>query len=509
MTRHDGEVVSELDRIDRLDDLDTAKEWAKLYARENERLRKKLAEALAKLTKVSSPDAARALQVELAALQEQLGALQQRTFGESSERRAKPEGKTAKPPKPGHGPRTQDKLPREEKLLEIPEARRICPACNGRLEEMKGQTETTEQITTRAREYIVQLLVAQKYRCKCGIGVHTAPKPVTHIKGGRYSMDFAIDVAIDKYVNHLPLDRQRRMMGRAGLVIDTQTLWDQIDGLARHLEPTYDAIRKYILSADVVGADETWWRLMDGEGSKRWWAWSLSVPDAVWHGISSSRSAEAARTHLGQFEGTLIVDGYKAYETLANEREGLRLANCWAHVRRKYYEAERNYPTCTEALDLIGELFSLDHETEDPSLLEGDRRTAAEQKRLEIRRARGRPILDKLHAWALAQRALPKSSLREATDYMLKYWTGLTVFLDDAYVPLDNNRTERALRGLVIGRKNHYGSRSERGTKVAAIFYTVLETALLAGIDPREFLAYAVERQILDRLPTLPWSQAP
>ena len=89
---------------------------------------------------------------------------------------------------------------------------------------------------------------------------------------------------------------------------------------------------------------------------------------------------------------------------------------------------------------------------------------------------------------------------------MLKYWTGLTVFLEDAYVPLDNNRTERALRGLVSGRKNHYGSRSERGTKVAAIFYTVLETALLGGFDPREFLRYAVERQIVDGEPTLPWS---
>lgn len=506
MRRHDGSVVSELDRIDRLDDLDTAKEWAKLYVKENARLKRKLAEAIEKLAKVSSPDAAKSLQIELAALHEQLGQLQQRVFGESSERRAKPEPKPSKKPQTGHGPRAQDKLPREQKLLEIPEEKRICMACNGPLEEMKGLVETSEQITMRAREYVVQVLVAQKYRCKCGIGVQTAPKPLTHIKGGRYSMDFAIEVAIDKYINHLPLDRQRRMMARAGLVVDTQTLWDQIEGLARHLEPTYEALKTYILGADVVGADETWWRLMDGEGSKRWWSWSLSVPDAVWHGIAPSRSAETAKGFIGDFEGTLMVDGYKAYETLANKREGLRLANCWAHVRRKYHEAERNYPSCTEAIALIGELFELDRESEDPTMLEGDRRLEAERKRLEIRSARGRPILEKLRAWALAQRALPKSALREATDYMLRYWTGLTVFLDDAYVPLDNNRTERALRGLVIGRKNHYGSRSERGTKVAAIFYTVLETALLGGFDPRDYLRYAVERQILDGEPTLPWS---
>ena len=502
------EVVSELDRIDRLDDLDTAKEWAKLYVKENARLKRKLAEAIEKLAKVSTPDAAAALQIELAALHEQLGQLQQRIFGESTERRAKPDPKAPKKPQTGHGPRPQEKLAREQKLLEIPPEKRICPACNGPLEEMKGQTETTEQITMRAREYLVQLLVAQKYRCRCGIGVHTAPKPISHIKGGRYSMDFAIEVAIDKYINHLPLDRQRRMMARAGLVVDTQTLWDQIDALARHLEPTYEELRKYILGADVVGADETWWRLMDGEGSKRWWAWSLSVHDAVWHGIAPSRSAATAKDYIGDFEGTLIVDGYKAYETIAAERGTLRLANCWAHVRRKYFESERNYPTCAEALDLIGQLFALDHETSDPTMLEGDARADAERARLEVRKQRGRPILERLRAWALEQRALPKSSLREATDYMLKYWAGLTVFLDDPYVPLDNNRTERALRGLVLGRKNHYGSRSERGTKVAAIFYSLLETALLSDFDPREFLKYAVERQIVVGEPTLPWARA-
>ncbi len=147
-------------------------------------------------------------------------------------------------------------------------------------------------------------------------------------------MDFAVDVAVDKYINHLPLDRQRRMMGRAGLEIDTQTLWDQIEALARHLEPSYQALRSYILDADVVGADETWWRLMDGSGSKRWWAWSLTVPDAVWHGIAPSRSAATARGFIGDFEGTLMVDGYKAYETLAADHGRIRLAHCWAHVRR-------------------------------------------------------------------------------------------------------------------------------------------------------------------------------
>jgi transposase len=109
-----------------------------------------------------------------------------------------------------------------------------------------------------------------------------------------------------------------------------------------------------------------------------------------------------------------------------------------------------------------------------------------------VRSERAPPILDALREWALAQRALPRSSLRKAIDYMLGNWAGLTRFLEDPYVPLDNNATERALRGVVLGRKNHYGSRSERGTEVAAIGYSLVESAKLAGLDPMGYVSAAL-----------------
>ena len=96
-----------------------------------------------------------------------------------------------------------------------------------------------------------------------------------------------------------------------------------------------------------------------------------------------------------------------------------------------------------------------------------------------------------VHEWALAQSALPESALRNAIDYMLGLWPGLIRFLDDPRIPLDNNRVERQLRGPVVGRKNHYGSRSARGTEVSALFYSVLETAKLVGIEPKAYLAHA------------------
>ena len=510
-------MSSKCDRLDRVDDFETMREWAKLYARENKRLRTRVAELLDERTKAEGPEAARQVSLELAKLHEQMDTLRRRLFGESSERRPYPGEAEAKPKKRqrDHGPTAQPKLNVETVELRLEGEDKTCPSCGGPLQELGNQAEEVERITVRARKYVLQQLRALKYRCPCGTGVHTAPLPPTHLKGGRYSLDFAIEVAVDKYVNHLPLDRQRRSMERAGLKVETNTLWDQLDALAKHLRPTYDAIREYIVGADVVGADETTWRLMGTRrrpGSKKWWAWTLTVPNAVWYKMSPSRGADVAVEALKGFEGTLMVDGYKAYETLAKKVNTsgtkIRLAHCLAHARRKLVEAEPNYPSCSEALDLLQQVFALERNVPDPTTLEGNARLQAEHCRLELRRTESRPLLAKLKKWALTQQGLPKSQLRKAAEYLLRYWKGLTAFVDDPYVPLDNNASERALRGVVLGRKNHYGSRSKRGTEVAAIFYTILDTARLCDLDPAKFLRLAVTKHLATGQAMHPWSRS-
>jgi transposase len=120
--------------------------------------------------------------------------------------------------------------------------------------------------------------------------------------------------------------------------------------------------------------------------------------------------------------------------------------------------------------------------------LAGDAKLAACAARMQARQERAPRILAELRGWAKKQRGLPKSSLRIAIDYMLNRWDSLGVFLEDPFVPLDNNATERALRSVALGRKNHYGSRSQRGTEVAALFYSILETAVLNGLDPSQYM---------------------
>jgi transposase len=485
--------------IDQIDDVETLKQMLSLSAKEIARLNKRIMDLTRQLAAAQGKSESDQLQLELSEVHEQLANFQRKVFGDSSEKRpqtSEPKKVEAKP-KRGHGPREQPQLRTQPVLMELPEKDRDCPACGKPLQPMKNVTEDSEVIAAIERQYWQIVAMRQKYRCSCNGAIVTAPGPYKVIEGGRYTLQFALQVAIDKYADHIPLERQVRIMTRQGLRIDSQTLWDQIDALAVHLEPTYDALRKYIVGADVIGADETWWRMMQKKGNKRWYAWGITTHDACWYEIADSRSAKVAAKVLEGYEGTVLCDGYKAYKTVSNESPGIRLAHCWAHARRKFVEAEPNYPiACAQALDKLGELFEIEAALPQPDQLFGDEKTSALALRKQQREERSRPLLEALRTWALEQRGLPQSGLRKAIDYMLEYWQGLTAFLEDPHLDIHNNRTERALRGMVLGRKNHFGSRSERGTKVAAIFYSLVETAKLCGIDPSWYLMKAAERAI-------------
>jgi transposase len=355
-----------------------------------------------------------------------------------------------------------------------------------------GQYEDSEEVTVVERRFVLVTHRRAKYRCRCNGAVVTAPGPDKLIPGGRYSVEFAVEVAAGKYLDHLPLERQSRQMAREGLAVDTQTLWNQIEALARHLQPAYEALRGKILASDVLHADETWWRLMQGKGSKRWWSWSISNEEAAHYRIAPQRSTEAAREVLGGYRGTVMADGYGVYESLSRAGPGFTLANCWSHARRNFVEIEPNYPReCGEVLSLIGELYGVERLAPRLVGLQGAEREEALQVRARLRTEHSRPLVERIWQWATSQTGTPESGLRKAIMYLLERRAGLTRFLDDPRVPLDNNAAERALRGMVLGRKNHYGSRSLRGTQVAALFYSLLETAKLCVVEPKAYLRAA------------------
>jgi transposase len=490
-------------RIEREQNVEVLRQVATLLDRENLRLHEKLHKLSLENQRLRGADAA-TLQLEIDQLKELLAQREHRIVGLSSEKRPRTNGEEPaeeKPPQTGHGPTAQPDLPIVEAIHELPEIEHACPSCGGDLVPLGEQFEESEEVSVVERRFVLVRHRRKKYRCRCNGAVVTAPGPPKLIPGGRYAPEFAVQVAIDKYLDHLPLERQSRILARHGLRVTSQTLWDQIDALAKHLEPSYQALLPRVLDSPLVGADETRWQLMErGGGSSRWWVWCVASPEAVVYRLCGTRSTKEARGLLAGYQGIVMCDGYGVYEALrqTDARAGPTLVHCWAHVRRKFVEVEENHPeAAAQALDWIGRLYGIEREV--PRTLHPEPEESV-RLRAQLRAERSRPLVDELESWAeqLRPSLLPRSGLGKAINYMLGMWPGLVRFLDDPHIPLDNNATERALRGVVVGRKNHYGSRSKRGTEVAALFYSLCESAKLAGVDPRAYLIEATRRALAE-----------
>ena len=487
--------------LERIDDLPTARHLAMLLDRECEKLLDRNRELARENARLKGLDEVQAQFLEMQRLQLRVAQLEHLTFGPSSERRpgdgeieAPP---VPKPPRTGHGPRDQPNLPLREVLHELPSVEKACPACGGDVAPMGEQYEESEEITLVRRSYEIIKHRRRKYRCSCNGAVVTAPAPPRLVPGGRYSTEFAVEVAADKYVNHLPMDRQRKMMAREGLVIDTPTLWDQVSAVATALKPVHEALRLRIVRGPFAHADETRWMLIESPHADRYQAWGMAGPDAVFYKILPSRSAEAARQVLDGFRGVLMVDGYSAYETIARAGPEISLAHCWAHARRKLIGIELLYPAeCKEGIDLIRQLYEIERQVPFRVNASADELATDLERRAALRAEQSRPVTAAMLAWAGQLRETKGSALRQAVEYMTKRWTGLTRFLDDPRVPLDNNHLERAIRPIALGRKNHCGSHSQWGCDAAAILYSLVETAKLCEVDPRAYLLAAVRASL-------------
>jgi transposase len=378
------------------------------------------------------------------------------------------------------GPTEQPSLPVVEQTFELDAADTTCPSCGRALRSMKGQFETSEMIDVVEVSYRIVRVQQQKYSCTCGGCIETAPGPQRAITGGRYSLDFAIKVAIDKYLDHIPLARQERILRRHGLVVTSQTLWDQLQALGRRLESASRALLAKLLAEPVVGLDQTSWPRLDGKGDTPWQMWCLTAPGVVVHRIRDDKSANTFRDLMDGYTGTIVCDALKTHEAGARGNDAIALAGCWAHVFRKFEEAEADHPEANLAMKWIGQLYDID-----------ERAGAHLLAKAELRRTESAEVIATMKTWLWSQALLKTLSIGNAAAYVVANWDRLTRFLGDARIPLDNNATERGIRGPVVGRKNHYGSKSRRGTEIAAVFYTLLETAKLAGIDPARYLREA------------------
>jgi hypothetical protein len=344
-------------------------------------------------------------------------------------------------------------------------------------------------------------IVRPKLSCANCEHIVQAPAPSRPIDRGLAGPGLLAHVLVSKFSDHLPLYRQAEIYERSGIDLDRSTLADWVGGSSRLLAPLIDALRRYVLAARKLHADDTPVPVLaPGTGKTktgRLWTYvrddrpagDLSPP-AVWFAYSPDRKGEHPHRHLRDFHGTLQADAFAGFNALYEDaNRGICEAACMAHIRRKFYDLHQAHisPVAAEALRRIGELYAIESEI----------RGRAPDERMQVRQARARPLLDSMRDWFESVRAKlsNKSAVASAISYALGRWPAMLRYCDDGLLEIDNNAAERALRAVVLGRKNYLFAGSDSGGERIAAIYSLIGTAKLNGLDPEAYL-----RDVLTRI---------
>src|ERR1039458_7443412 len=380
-------------------------------------------------------------------------------------------------------------LPRVERVIACTPEQRTCKAC-GQETAVIGY-ETSEQLDVEPAKYFVVVTKREKRACKCCQegGVTAAAVPARIVEKGLASDRVVIDTVVAKYSDHLPLYRQSAILDReAGVEISRATLDGWVMRVGELLSPIVSVMRRELLGGSYIQADETPVdvQLRDGRRQNHQaYLWQYGRPGGgVVFDFCLGRGREGPKEFLGQFEGILQTDGYVAYERVGGPK--LVHAGCWAHSRRKFFDAVKLNPhdaVATRMVKLIDELFGIDALAREEKLDHAARHV--------LRLERAQPLVEIIRGEVEAARnaSLPSSALGKAANYTLSQWRKLTQFLEHAELELSTNLAENSMRPVALGRKNwiHIGSK-QAGPKVAAIL-SIVETCRRMKIPIRDYLA--------------------
>jgi transposase len=402
---------------------------------------------------------------------------------------AKPRGRR---PLPGH-------LKRERIVHDLDEAEKHCNSCNQNLREF-GE-ETSERYEYIPAQLIVIEDVCKKYSCDCT--VKTAGKPSQPIEKSTAGAGLLAQVIVAKHADHLPLHRQSKIFRRFGIDLSVQTMCGWMGQCAGLLNPLYLCLKDFILSSKVVGTDDTPVKVLDRNlphtRKGRIWPYigDRDHPGAIFH-YTPTRERAGPEAFLKDFRGYLQADAYVVYDSFFTDPDrGLVEVGCWAHCRRHFHDAlENDQARMGGVLAMIAHLYGVEKAARKSGLRGEERRLAREHG--------ARPILLQLHAYLLGiqNQVVPKSQSGQAVAYALKNWTALTRYCGDGDLEIDNNGTERSLRGWAIGRSNWTFFGSDAGGKTAAVLGSFVTSCELVKIDP-----FAWFRDVLGRIAGHPFKR--
>lgn len=403
-------------------------------------------------------------------------------------------------PAPSPAPNKPARRPLPETLPRITRTHapkhEVCPDCGGRLRPL-GE-DVSEILEYVPGHFEAIRVVRPKLSCTCCERIIQEPAPSRPIDRGLAGPGLLAHVLVAKYSDHLPLYRQSEIYEREGIELDRSTLADWVGGASRVLAPLVEHLRRYVMSTTKLHGDDTPVPVLaPGNGkTKTGRLWTYVRDDrpagdpaapAVWFAYSPGRKGEHPQEHLSCFRGALQADGYAGFNRLYEDGH-IQEVGCWAHVRRKFYDLHQAHasPLAAEALARIAQLYAI----------ETGIRGRSPGERLQVRKARARPLLESMHEWLQASLAKlsKKSETASAIQYALGRWTALMRYCDDGRLEVDNNAAEPALRAVALGRKNYLFAGSDAGGERAAAIYSLIGSAKLNDLDPEAYLRGVLER---------------
>lgn len=367
-----------------------------------------------------------------------------------------------------------------------------------------GLYDETFRIQIIERSYVKEIHKKFKYKLDSKFNpdpdkevIITANGSSVLLPGMNYTTDFVVSVVADKYISHMPLERQTREMESLGLKGIKNSTLSRMAGLAvASLEPVQAEILRELKSSDLaLHLDETPWNIQN-KNEKDGYMWIVSNRYSSHYLFKPTRSGQVVKEFLDGYTGPVVTDGYGGYNVLQDAE--IAQAFCWAHARREFYKIEDHDPSVKPILDDIDKLFEIEREAKSFDEL------------LLLRRAKSQVVISDLKQKLLDEfpKSRPSSQKRKAIEYLTKRWDGFTLFLGDTRIPLSNNEAERTIRHAVVGRKNYYGSGNHTGAETAATLFSIIESCKKNDLDPRTYLSMALHMVAEGKVPPTPLAHA-
>jgi len=380
-------------------------------------------------------------------------------------------------------------LKRERIVHDLAEKEKHCSACQQDLRPI-GE-ESSERYEYIPAQLTVIEDICKKYACACT--VKTATKPPQPIEKSTAGASLLAQVIVAKTADHLPLHRQEKIFERHGVDISRKTMGGWLAQCADLLKPLYGSMKEVLFQSKVIGTDDTSVKVLDVKlpfaRTGRIWPYSGDAAHPViLYDYTATRERAGPEEFLKGYRGYLQADAYGGYDAFFKDpARGLIEVGCWAHARRYFHKAlESDQARMGPALLLIAQLYRVEKQA----------RSLGSGERLRLRQLQSQPLLEKLRNYLLEIQGevLPKSPEGRALRYTLKNWTALTRYCEDGDLQIDNNATERAIRGVAVGRNNWVFFGSDEGGKTAAVLRSFVASCQRVGVDPFVWLKDTLSR---------------